>query len=114
EKARRPEGVPLQRGRPARDGGPRRLGDTLDRRRVVEPAIGVVADTVVRRAAEQLVDRDAERLALDVPERLVQPGDRRAEDRATAPEGCLVHLKPVALDPRRVLPDEIALQLADG
>ena len=55
----------------------------------------VDADAVARRAAEQFVDRDAERLALDVPQRHVDAAEGAGEDRAAAIEGVAVDRLPV-------------------
>ena len=63
----------------------------------------------MERPAEQLVDRGAERLALDVPERDVDRGEDRHADRARAvhaQDRAVVDLVPQVLDPVRVLADE--------
>ena len=61
---------------------------------------------VARAAAEQLVDRHAERLALDVPQRGVDRGDRRHRHRPAPPVGALVEVLPDVLDAARVAPDQ--------
>ena len=58
------------------------------------------------RAAEQLVHGHAERLALDVPERRVDRGDRRHRDRAAPPVRALVQVLPGVFDPARIAADE--------
>ncbi len=69
----------------------------------------VAGNRIPERAAEQLVDRRAERLALDVPERDVDCGQDRDADRARAVDAKdrpVVDLVPEVLDPVRVLADE--------
>jgi hypothetical protein len=77
-----------------------------------DPAVDL--DAVAHLAAEQLVDRHAERLALDVPERLVDAGDRTHQDRAASVEIAAVHRLPEVVDARRVLPDQLAGELLHG
>ena len=62
-------------------------------------------------AAEQIAERNAERLALDVPEGDVDAADG-VDHRAAAAEidGGLVHLAPEPLDIERVLADQHFLQ----
>ena len=54
---------------------------------------------------------DIEGLALDVPERLVDAGERAHVDAAAAVETGAVHDGPVILDEEWVLPDEVVAQL---
>src|SRR3954468_20957692 len=61
---------------------------------------------VARRTAEQLVDGRAERLALDVPQRHVDRGNRRHRHRPAAPVGTLVEQLPDVLDAPRIAPHE--------
>ena len=75
--------------------------------------VGIDADPVARRAAEQLVDRHAEGLALDVPERLVDAAQGAGQDRAAAVESMAVDRLPVVDDRPRVLADQIRLDLLD-
>ncbi len=77
------------------------------------PAWAVDADAVARRAAEQLVDRHAQRLALDVPERQVDAAESAGEDRTAAVEGVPVNRLPVVRDPPRILADQVRLDLLD-
>ena len=67
----------------------------------------VDADSVAGRAAEQVVDRHAEHLALDVPERHVDAARDRRLDRAAAIEGAAMDRLPVVHDPRRILADQV-------
>ena len=64
--------------------------------------------------AEQLVDRHAEDFAANVPQRLVDAGDRRAHDRAGAVKAVDVHGLPVMLDLHRVLADEELAEIVDA
>ena len=114
--ARRPRaprrtGSQLERPPAGLDEADARLGDLL--RRVAARPVGVEADPVAHPAAEQLVDRDAERLAEDVPQRLLDAGDGAADDHAAAPERVAVDRLPVVLDPRRVLADQVLLDVVD-
>ena len=77
-----------------------------------DPAVGLHA--VAHAAAEQLVDRYTERLALDVPQCLVDPGDGTHQDRAATIETAPVERLPQIVDPRRVLSDQVVRQLMDG
>ncbi len=60
------------------------------------------------------MDRLAERLALDVPERLVDARDRAHVDRTTAIEAAAIHDVPVVFDQEGVLADQIVFQFVDG
>ncbi len=64
-------------------------------------------DAVPDRAAEQLVYRRAVCLARDVPQRLVDAGDRAGQDGAAAVEAALGQYLPVVLDAQRVHADEV-------
>ena len=88
---------PLRRGRPARD--------------VVvpgAPAVRVYFDVVDELGPEELVDRNAERLGLDVPERLVDRAECREHDRSAAlrPKGIVVDFLPEVAREGGVGPDE--------
>src|SRR5690606_11477076 len=72
---------------------------------------------VARAAAEQLVERHAGDLGLDVPQRHVDGGDGGHGDGAAAPVGALVEVLPDVLGAERVLADEgggdVILQVGD-
>ena len=72
--------------------------------------VAVDAHPLARRPAEQVVDRHAEPLALQIPQREVDPGDRAHDHLPGRPERAAGELAPPVLDPRRVLPDQ---QLAE-
>ena len=73
-----------------------------------DPGIG--ADPVAHLAAEHLPGRNAERLALEVPQRLLEPGERRHQHRAAAVEAAAIGDLPDVLDPARVMADEAVAQ----
>ncbi len=64
----------VDRGEPLRAAG---LGARDDIRRFVAPDPAVDLDTITHAPAKELVDGHAEALPFDVPERDVQPGERR-------------------------------------
>ena len=68
--------------------------------------VAVDHDALAGRTAEELVDRHAGGLALDVPQRDVDGGDRRHGHRSAAPVGALVEVLPGVLDPARVAADQ--------
>src|SRR5699024_6393193 len=72
------------------------------------------ADTIPHLPTEQLIHRLAERLALDVPQCLIDARDRTHENGATAVEATAVHDRPQVLDVRRILADEQVGELIDG
>src|SRR6218665_826333 len=74
------------------------------------PAPAVGGPPVAPQAAEQLVYRDAERLALDVPQGLIDAGDGAHEDRSATVKARTVHHLPEVIDACRVLPDQVRLQ----
>ena len=104
EEARLPERVPLDRRVSHLNDCDGALRELLRRLRAARPAIGVGADAVAALAAEQFIHRHAERLALDVPERVIDGADRRIEHRPADPEGTPIHLVPVLLDAGGSLP----------
>ena len=106
------ERAELERAPSCLDQANARLGDLL--RRLAARAVGVEPHPVAHPAAEQLVDRDAERLAEDVPQRLLDAGDGAADDDPAAPERVAVDGLPVVLDPRRILPDQVLRDVVDG
>ena len=78
-------------------------------------AVAVEADAVAELAAEQLVDRHAERLAREVPEGDLDAGhrrDRRAGHRAVEEAGA-AHLLEEHIHVERVLADDVLLEGVD-
>ena len=75
--------------------------------------MGVHAQPIAHGAAEELMDRLAEVLAGDVPERLVDSRECRHHHRTTAVEGAAIEELPVVLDPERVTADEHVGHLVD-
>ena len=73
------------------------------RRAAVRP---VERDRLARRAAEELRDRDAERLPLEVEERVLDPADRLLDDRPRALAGAPVEIPVDRLDRARVAADD--------
>ena len=71
-------------------------------------AVGVRVDqdAVARRAAEELIHRHVQRLALDVPQRHVHGRDRRHRHRTAPPVGAFVEVLPGIFDASRVAPDQ--------
>ena len=80
------------------------------RRAAVRP---VERDRLPRRAAEELGDRDAERLALEVEERVLDPADRLLHDRARALARPAVEVPVDRLDRARVAADDERRQVGD-
>jgi hypothetical protein len=104
-------GVHLHRRESARAAVPRH------RRRVGRPVAAdprVDADAIAQLATQQRVHGNAERLALDVPQRLIDPGEGAHVHAAAAVESAAVQHRPVILDQRRILADQIVGQLLDG
>jgi hypothetical protein len=85
--------------------------DDVGRAVAADPAVGL--HLVAHQAAQQFVDRRAQDLALDVPQRLVDAGDRAHQDRAAAVEAGAVHGLPQVVDAGRVLPDQVGLEFLD-
>ena len=81
-----------------RGGFPRGLAGVA-RMVAADPAIDL--DAVAAFAAQQLIHRHAERLALDVPHGLLDARDRTGQDGAAAVEARAVHLLERILDVRR-------------
>ena len=110
------ERVGLERDVAGVDRPPGGGGVLLGRRAACrEPAVGVERHDVAEPAAEQVVDWPAERLALDVPERDVDPADDRGRQAARPQIGGLAEeLVPDAVDVGRVLADDELLEPPDG
>ncbi len=98
---REAERLPLQRG-----GGD--VGGAV----AADPRID--ANFVADGSAQQLIDRDVVALALDVPQRLVDPGDGAHQHRTAAIKAGAVEHLPDVLDPVRIAPDQHLLHLGDG
>ena len=78
------------------------------------PDIVRVADHLVAHPpAQQFIDRHAQRLALDVPQRDVDGRDGRGEDALRREEAAAEEHLPDVLDPRRVLADQQRLEVLD-
>jgi len=101
-----------ERGQVADGGEALGLGiEAPPHQRLARAAEDVVVDAglVARGAAEELVGRDAEVLARDVPEGDVERGER-AHDRRAPEVGPAVEVLPVVLDPQRILAEQVALE----
>ena len=90
------------------------LGDQILQRRGIASGMLVHADAVAGGAAEEFVDRNAQGLAGQVPQGLLDAAQGAGEDRAAAVEGVPVHGLPVMHDPGRVLADQVGFELGDG
>ncbi len=102
ERRDRVVGVELRRAR--------HLPRARARRAAVRP---VERDRVPRRAAIELRDRDAERLALEVEEGVLDPADRLLHDRARALAGPAVEVPVDRLDRAWVAADDEGRQVGD-
>ncbi len=71
-------------------------------------------DALACGSAEQLVDRDAERLSENVPQGDFDGADCAVQDRAAAPSGMTEHALPQKFDLGGILADEEALVLHDS
>ena len=69
------------------------------------------SDAVAGGSSQQLVDRDAVDLSLDVPERLIDPTQDRRLDGAPAVEGAAMDGLPVVHDPAGILAHQIVTDL---
>ena len=84
-------------------------GNDLSRSVSSHPAVGF--DFIAHQATQQLPDRRIQRLPFDVPQRLVNTGDRAHQDRSAAIKAGAVHDLPQIVDPRRILANQIVPQL---
>jgi hypothetical protein len=75
---------------------------------------GVGPDAIAHLAAEHLVSRDVVVPALEVPQRLVEPGQRRHQHRPAAVEAAAIGDLPDILDPARVGADEAVADRLKG
>ena len=87
-------------------------GDDITRTVAADPAVHL--HLVAHPPAQQVVDRHAEGLALDVPQGLVDAGDGAHQDRAAAIKAAAVHGLPQVVDAARVLADQEWRHLVDG
>ena len=102
----------LERGDPEILRGLAQRGEFLRR---VRPGVVVAADPAgIDGSSQQAVYRLAEHFPADVPQRLVDAGNRRAEDGASAVERMDVHALPDVLDAHRVLAEVELLEVVDG
>ncbi len=79
--------------------------------RAITPYPGVDADAVTHLAAQQPMHRHAQRLALDVPQRLIHAGDGAHHHRAAPVEAGAVHHIPQVLHIARVAAHQVVGQL---
>ena len=105
------EGVELHGRVSGLDDFERGLGIALRAVATLIPGVGVDAQFVPAGAAQQFVDRHAQRLALDVPQRLIDGADAAVDHRsaALAPEGLAEEPVPHLLDAKRVCADQVML-----
>ncbi len=89
------------------------LGVFEDALRLVDAHVGVEADAIARGATEQFVDGHAPRLAAQIPQRLIQPGQRRVEDNPTAPKAVAKQDLPVSLSGERIFADQCLAELCN-
>src|SRR5882724_2457366 len=83
------------------------VGDRFDGLLDVPPAgMSVNENAIAGSASQQLIDGRVQRLALDVPERRVNGGNRAHGDRATAPVRALIKVLPEVLNSPCIAPDE--------
>jgi hypothetical protein len=74
----------------------------------------IALDAVARRAAQKVIDRNSQRLALDVPHRDIDRAKRGSEDDVATIESVPVDRLPVVRRPACVLPDKVGLELLDS
>ena len=91
-----------------------RLGRFADLVRPVAADPGVSADPVADLAAHQLPRRLAERAALQIPQSLVEAGQRAHQHRAAAIEAAAISDLPDILDGEGVVADEPVAQRLEG
>ncbi len=77
-----------------------------------DPGIG--PDPVAHPAAHHLPGGQSERPALQVPQGLLEPGQRRHQDRAAAVEAAAITDLPNVLDPERVVAEEAVAKRREG
>ena len=94
------ERVALQRSDPLLREAQRPLHRRLGSRAIPSP---IAPDALTHRPAEKLIDRHTQRLPLDVPQRDLDPTDRRHLHNATPHVKVVIQRLPVLLDPPRLL-----------
>ncbi|MNV12343.1 hypothetical protein D3C71_1029410 [compost metagenome] len=72
------------------------------------------ADLVPHLTTQQIADRNAQRLALDVPQRLVDTGQGAHVDRAATVEAAAIEHGPDVFDVARVFADQVVGQFLNG
>ena len=77
-----------------------------------DPAIDF--DPVAALAPEQIINRHAQRFALDVPHRLFNPGDCAGQDRTAAVEAGTIHLLERILNICGAVPDQLVAEFFHG
>ncbi len=82
--------------------------------RVHAIAVRIDADAFARRPAKQLVDRNAEGFAFDVPQRLIDAAEGTGQNRPAAIERVFVNRLPVMHHAARIFADEIRLDFLDS
>jgi hypothetical protein len=86
----------------------------VDGTHVAETEVRVDRNAVAGLAAQQAPYRQPDRLAEDVPQRLLDAGDRRAADHAELPEAVLAHRAHGVLDVTWVMADHERSQILDA
>src|ERR1700709_1990035 len=76
--------------------------------------MGIDANAVAHGAAEQLVNRNAERLAFDVPQGLIDAAQSAGEDGAATIERMAIDGLPVFSNRARILAHQVRFNLFDG
>ena len=109
-----PKGSSLNALKPLASTARGRLEEGLRRALGAVPAVGVAEHAVADAAAEQLVDRHAERLAEDVPAGHLDRGDHRAVDVAAVERDAVEQALGQRIDAARILADREVLQLVDA
>ncbi len=107
--------VDLQRGEAPFQHVVHHRADLVEVHARLDLAVGVDADLVAELAAHQFVDRHAQRLALEIPERDLDAGQRRDQRaaRAAVEDMRPAHLLKDGVDGKRVAADELLFQVAD-
>src|SRR5205823_14376284 len=97
--------IELQRGVAVVQHALRSSCEFVRRMSAERPAVGIDAYAVMAFAAEELVDRKTQGLALDVPQRLLDGADAGEYNRPTTlrPEAVVVHVAPHRFDTERIL-----------